>query len=125
MLQNFFSRLSPQEKRIFYATVILLVVALFDRLFLGPATARLKSLDEEIKEEENVIKSNMRFLSFKDKILKENTTFAHYFVPKAKTEEEIIAAFLKKVEILSSEASVNLIRVNPSDSKQKTGFMEY
>ena len=125
MLQNFFSRLSPQEKRIFYATVILVVVALFDRLFLGPATARLRSLDDEIKDEESVIKSNLRFLSFKEKILKENAAFKPYFLTKAKTEEEIIATFLKKVEILASEAKVNLIRVNPSDSRQKKGFMEY
>ena len=125
MLQDFFSKLSPKEKKVFYITMAFVVIALFDRLFLGPVTVRLKSLDEEIKEEKNMINSDLRFLSFKEKILKENTTFAPYFTAKARANEEIIATFLKRIELLASETKINLIRVTPADSKRKKGFTEY
>ena len=125
MLQNFFTKLSPKEKKIFYATLGFVVIALFDRLFLGPVTARLTSLDEEIKEEKNMINSDLRLLSFKEKVLKENMVFAPYFMVKARANEEIIAEFLKKIELLASETRVNLIRVTPSDSRRKKGFTEY
>ncbi len=125
MIQNFLSKLSPTEKKIFYIAIIFVLLALLDRLFLGPAMSRLKSLDEEIEQQKNVIKGDLRFLSYKDKILKENETFKPYYAPKSQAEEEIIAAFLKKFEILASDSKVNLIKINPADSKQRKGFIEY
>lgn len=125
MIQNFISKLSPNEKKIFYIAIIFVLLALLDRLFLGPAMSRLKSLDEDIEQQKNVIKGDLRFLSYKDKILKENENFKPYYTAKTQAEEEIIAAFLKKVEILASDAKINLIKVNPADTKQRKGFIEY
>ena len=125
MIQNFISKLSPKEKRIFYIAIIFVVVAFLDRLFLGPVMSRLHSIDSEIEQQKNAIKSDLRFLSYKDRILKENEDFGVYYTKKAQTEEEIIAAFLKKIEMLASESKVNLIKVSPSEAKQRKGYMEY
>ncbi|MFH1360024.1 MAG: type 4a pilus biogenesis protein PilO [Candidatus Omnitrophota bacterium] len=125
MIQKFLGKLTPQEKKIFYLAMAFVLVAFFDRLFLGPALSRLSSLEDEIEEQKNVIKRDLRFLLYKDKIIKENMDFSIYYSAGQKTEEEIIAAFLKDIEILASEAKVNLIKVNPSDSRQKRGYVEY
>ncbi len=125
MLQNFISKLSPKEKKIFYMAVFFVLAAFLDRLFLGPAMTRLKSLDEEIEHERNIIKSDLRFLSFKNRILKENNAFSAYYAAKAQSDEEIIASFLKNIEMFASQAKVNLVKVNPSGSKQKKDYMEY
>ena len=125
MIQNFISKLSLNEKRVLYIAAALVVVAILDRVFLGPVTSRLNSLEEEIDQEKSVIKRDQRFLSYKDKILSENKEFSPYFANPSQTQEEIIAAFLKKIEMLASESKVNLARVTPAGSQQKTGYMEH
>lgn len=125
MIQNFISKLSPQERKIFYIAACFIILALVDRIFFGPLTSKLKSLDEDIEQEKNVIKRDLRFLMYKDKILKENEELSIYYSKAPKTEEEIIADFLKAVEILATEAKINLIKVSPSETKPKKGYVEY
>ena len=125
MIQNFISKLSPKEKKIGYIAAGFFILAVVDLIFIRPTMEKLKILDDEIKEEENVIKRDLRFLTYKDRILKENQDLNVYFSEGAKTEEEIIADFLKSIEILATESSINLIRVNPQDTKQKKGYIQY
>jgi len=125
VIQNFISKLSVQEKKIAYITVGFLVLALFDRVFFGPVMSQLKSLDEQIEQEKNMAKRDLRFLSYKSKIVKEDEAFRVFYDQKFQTEEEIIAAFLKSVEVLASEAKLNLIKVSPDDSIAQKGFVEY
>ena len=125
MLQQFFTKLSDKERKIFTAAAIFVVAAILDRLFLSPTTEKLSKLNDDIKEEENSIKKDLHFLSYEEKILKENEVLRPYYSNKEKTEEEIIAAFLKKIEILATQANINLVKVNPSEAKQKKGYKEY
>lgn len=125
MIQNFISKLSPQEKKIAYIAIVALVLAILDRVFFGPVMSQLKSLDEQIEQEKNTAKRDLRFLSYKDKIIKEDEAFHVYYDQKFQAEEEIIAAFLKKVEVLASEAKLNLVKVSPAESVAQKGFIEY
>lgn len=125
MLQQFFAKLSDKERKILTVAIILLIAAVLDRVFLSPTAEQLQTLNENIKEEENSIKKDLHFLTYKEKILKENEVLRPYYNQKERTEEEIIAAFLKKIEILATEANVNLVKVNPSEPKQKKGYKEY
>lgn len=125
MIQQFISKLSPQEKKILYAFAVVSILALFDHLLLRPAMSQLKSLDVQIQQDESNIKKDMRFLSYKNRILDEEDHFRFYLVKKGLTEEEIIASFLKKIEILATEADVVLIKVSPTESEQKKGYKKY
>jgi len=125
MIQNFISKLSPKEKKIAAVTAVFVLLALFDRLFLGPVMSRMHSLDEDIQKEENAIISDLRLLSYKERIIKENDTLRPYYAVDLKTEEEIIAAFLKRIEMLATQAHVNLIKVNPSEVRPQKGYVEY
>lgn len=125
MIQNFISKLSPQEKKIFYIACVMITVALMDRIFIGPAMSKIKSYEEEIDKQKGVIQSDLRLLSYRDRILKEEKTFRPYYMMKEQTGEEILASFLKKIEVLASEAKINLIKVNPGETKEKKSHLEY
>jgi len=125
LIQNFISKLSPQEKKIFYAACVIVVVALMDRIFLGPAMSKIKTYDEEIGKEKEVIRGDLRLLSYRDRILSEEKAFRPLYLVKEKTAEEITASFLKKLELLAGESAINLIKVNPAESKQKKSHVEY
>ncbi len=124
-VQEFIAKLSPQEKKIAYMAAIFFLLMLLDRLFFGPVMSQLSQFDDEIKEEESIAKRDLRLLAYQDRILKEDKEFSLYYGTKLKTEEEIIAAFLKKVEILATQAGVNLIKVSPADTVQQKGYIEY
>ena len=125
MIQKFISKLSEKEKKIFYLTVVVVLLALLDRLFLGPVLSRLKSLDEEIRYQENSIRRDLRFLSYKDRILAEKEALKSFYARKKLTQEETIAVFLKKIEMLASDAKITLIKVTPLEREQKKGYLEY
>ncbi len=125
MIQKFFNNLSDKERKLFYVAAVFVVLTLLDRVFFGPVMDRLQTLDKQIEEQKNIIKRDMRFLTYKDYILKESETYQHYFPKKDQTEEEIIAAFLKEIESRASKTGVNIIQVKPSESRHFKGYIEY
>ena len=125
MIQKFIEKLSAQEKKIFYATVGVVVLALFDCLFFGPVMSKLDFLEEEIKQEMNNTQKDFRLLVYKEKILKERVLLEDYFINTAKTKEELIGSFLKKVEMLAVEANVILANITPTEEQPKKGYVEY
>ena len=100
-------------------------MAVFDYLFVRPTVTKLNSIRQDITKEENLIKQDLRFLSYKDRILKESQSFTSYYTKSIPTEEEIIASFLKKVEILASHSSVTLVKVTPTTGVKEREFIKY
>lgn len=125
MIQKFYSQLSPQEKKVFYGAVGVVVLALFDALFLRPVTSKLKTLDEDISQKHNGLKRDLRLLSYKSRILVENEMFKKYESKTQLSDEEIIAQFLKTIEMLAISSSINLVKLNPAESKAKAGYVHY
>ena len=125
MIQKFFSGLSDNGKKLMTVALIVAAAALFDRLLIGPTMSRIASIDQEIAREESVLKQDMRFLKHKDKIFKESKAVEPYITTKIPTEEEIIAGFLKKVEMLANKANVTLIKVTPSAGQIQDDHMRY
>ncbi len=106
-------------------SLIILVVALFDRLLIGPMISRMTAIDQDIVKEESAIKQDIHFLAYKEKILKESKVLDAYIKKDIPAEEEIIAGFLKKLEILASKANVTLIKVMPSSGIQEKDYIKY
>ncbi len=125
MINKFISGLSPNEKKIFAVAGLFIVLALFDRLLVGPSLTRTKELDESIAKEEDVIKQNLRFLDYKDRIVKEAATFKDYYTQDVRTEEEVIAGFLKKLELMGTQSSVELSKISPSGQDYQKDHVKY
>jgi hypothetical protein len=122
---QFISSLSDTGKKLLVVALIILVVALFDRLLIGPTVARMAAIDQDIVAEESSIKQDIELLSRKEKILKESKALEPYITKQIPTEEEIIAAFLKKLEVLAGKANVTIIKVTPQVGVQDKNYIKY
>lgn len=122
---DFFSKLSKKEKNFFCIALVFAIVALFDRLFLGPALAKLQMLDESIASEKMSVSQDMRFLSYKGDILKKAESYSKYFVQGSSEPGVVNGEFLSTIEKLARNANVKLIKSNPLDPKHEANFSEY
>ena len=122
---DFISKLSEGGKKIFYLTVLVVGLALVDRLFLGPVLERLKTIDEEIMQQEENTRRDLRFLTYKDKILQNSQSFSKYFTKGKKDDDVINAEFLSTIEKLATQSKVNLVKSNPSEAKKEKMFAQY
>ena len=125
MIVKFISGLSGNGKKLFLVSLILIVMALFDRLLIGPTMSRMAAIDQDIIKEENNIKQDLHFLGYKDKIFKESEAVEPYVTKDIPGDEEVIAGFLKKLEMLASKANVTLIKVTPSPGVQDKDYIKY
>lgn len=125
MIQKFFAGLSDNGKKLLAVALIFIVAALVDRLLIGPSMSRLSSINEEIAEEKNSLKQDLHFLSHKERILKESKVYEPFIMAKFPAEEEIIAGFLKKVEMLANKANVTLVKVTPNAGEGQDNYLRY
>ena len=125
MIQNFFQKLADKEKKLFCAAMLIIVLSLFDLLFLRPVLSNLETVEEDIHDKVNSINKDMRFLAYQAKIKKEQATYRHFNSEEEKTEEEVIADFLKSVETIASESNIVLSKLSPSEVVQKKGYTQY
>lgn len=106
-------------------TVLFVLLACFDRLFLGPVLGKLSTIDNEISIQEQSVVRDLRFLTYKDKIVRELKTFEKYIHKGQKDDDVINADFLSVVERLATKTKVNLVKSNPSEIKHEKDLDKY
>ena len=125
MIQKFISGLNDKEKKVLLVTSLVVLAAVFDNLFVRPTLTKLHSIRQDINKEENLIKQDLRFLVYKDRILQESQSFTPYYTKVMPKEEEIISGFLKKVELLASRSNVTLVKLPPPSGEKEREFVKY
>ena len=118
-------RLRSPPERLLTVAMIFVLLAFFDRLLIGPSLSRLKDIDESIVKEEAGIKQNMRFLTYRDRIVKEAATFKDFYSRDVRAEEEVIGEFLKKIELMATQSKVELSKISPLGQDYKKDFIKY
>jgi hypothetical protein len=124
-INKFIAGLNDKQKIWFVVAVVFVIAAFFDRLLIGPTMSHLSSIEEDITKEEATIKQDMRFLGYKDRIAKETKEIDPYLTKDVSTDEEMVSAFLRKIEGLASSTKVNLIKINPSPGEQDAEYWKY
>lgn len=124
MADNFWTKLSKQEKIIFYVATAFVILAIMDRLVFNVIFSRMESIDGDIKSQELLIKKDLKLLSQKDLILKLDKQYSKYSV-KAKSTEEEISAILKEIETLAAKSQIVLIEVKPTNSVDEKHIKKY
>ena len=119
-MKDFLKNLSKKEKIMAYVAGFFLLLVMLDRIILVPIMNKLNSLEDGIERQISVIKDGLMILGYKEKISKEYEMLKPYFVTERKTQEEELADFLKEVENLAVQASVQLVTINPSDKIEET-----
>ncbi len=125
MIQKFYAKLSEKEIGVFNIALFIVLLAFLDRLFFGPVLAKINSIDEEISNQKGSIDRDLRILSYKDKIIKDNESFGKYITKDLADDDVVNAAFLQTVEKLATQASVNLIKSTPTERKDSKNSIEY
>lgn len=124
-MQKFISKLSPNEKKIFYVTVAIVTFAMLDRLFFGPVLSRIKGIDDEIKAQQSSIQRDLRFLAFKSKINDESQDLKKYMSSKKMAEDDINTEIFSRIEKIANQNSVSLIKSNPTTPLKQDNFTQY
>lgn len=124
-VNKFVGDLNDLQKKLLIAALVIVVLALFDRLLIGPTMSRLSAIDAEINHEEKSIKQDLKFLSYKDRIVKEQREIEGFITKEIPTEEELISAFLKTLEGLAAKANINIAKVSPSTGSGDGNLLKY
>ncbi len=125
MFSKFISGLSPNEKKMLGIASLFVLLALFCRLLIGPSLSRMKELDENIAKEQDVIRQNMRFLGYRERIVKDASAFKDFYTQDVRTEDEIIADFLKKLELMGTKSKVDLSKISPAAQEYQKNYVKY
>ena len=125
LINKFISGLTANERKILAVAGLFVLFALFDRLLIGPSLGRMKELDESITKEEDLIRQNMRFLGYRERIVKEAAVFKDFYTKDVRSEEEITADFLKKLELMGTQASVDLSKISPAAPEYQKDYVKY
>jgi len=123
-LAQFYAKRSKGEKRILFATFLVLGFAFVDRVIILPIMTSLSSLSQSIQEQEMAIKKSMSVLLHKDGILAESREYMAYSV-EAKNPEEEMVGLLREVESVAEKSGVSLIFVKPGQVKDEQGIKKY
>jgi hypothetical protein len=124
-INKFIAGLNDFQKKLLVVTVVIVIAALFDRVLIGPTMSSLSSIEDDITKEEATIKQDIRFLGYKDRILQESNEVDPYLTKNRLSDNEMIAAFLNKVQNLASNSKVNLIKINPALGEQDAEYWKY
>ena len=124
-MQKFISKLSDNERRIFYIAVIFAFFAMFDRLLLGPFLGHLENVQVKIANEKIAIQHDLRFLGYKDRIEAESLVFSKFFSNEVKDRDVISAEFLRSMERLARDTNIDFSKSTLGDPVEYEYHLEY
>lgn len=124
-LKELYKKFSPRERILFYGTIGAFVLMLTDLLVLGPILSQLSVLDAEIRAKAQSIQRDMRILSFKQSIYKEYHNYETYLDTGEKSQDEIIAGLLRKLETIAAQHTITITNVMPGELEDKPIYKIY
>jgi hypothetical protein len=125
LAKTFLSGLSKKEKRLLYATCLILLFFFFDKIIYSPISHQILQIDNKIAAQKELIRKNLSILNHKEKIIAKRKKYKDFFVKKDLAHEERVANFLSEVERLSKASQVTLLDINPVEIEEKNNFSQY
>lgn len=124
-VEAFYGKLAAREKVLFMIAAVFIFFALVDNIVLRPVAAHMQLMDIDIKSKSEAIRRDMRIVSFREGILRDYSHYIKYLDSGDKSQEEIIASLLRKIETVAAEKSVAILNIQSGDSSAKSSFKEY
>ena len=116
--------MSKREKMVFYAAALVISLVFLDRLMLGPILSKIQYLDEQVKQEETTVKNILRFMSQKDKIMREVQKYESVS-STSRSQEEDISLLLKEIENIAGKSSVYIVDIKPKGMQTGEFYNQY
>jgi hypothetical protein len=118
-------QLSAREKIVFYGTLIVVSLALVDRLIIGTFSGINADLDKRIQNKEAQIRAGLRVTSQEKRISTQSANFRSY-LNNAASENEEFTGILKAIDSLAPvQPGFNLMEVKPAGVKQAAQAKKY
>ncbi len=124
-IEEFYGKLGQREKIMFLVSLTLVLLALMDRLVLGPIMEQMKVLDGQIWAKQQKVNRNLRILSFKNSIINEYAKYEMYLDPGEKSQEQIVSALLQTIETLARQNEITISNIQPGDVSENPLYKEY
>ena len=112
MAKQFIANMSKREKKILMYSVIFMLIAFLDRGVISPVSEAMNFVEKEISTTTYEIEKNLRIVSQRERLEKEEKRYSS-FSAEAGSEEEETAALLKEIETLASLYSVYVNDMKP------------
>lgn len=122
---GFINKLSASEKKILFITVLFVVGALFDRVFLSPLIERTGLIEEEINQQRINIETDKKILAYKNRINSESKELEKYYVSSVPEDGIVNGEILSLVEKLSAQSNVKLVKSTPSNVEKADELSRY
>lgn len=124
-LKTLYNKMTPREKGLFYGACAVIFLMISDLMVLHPILSHIKVLEAEIDAKAQSIQRDMRIASFKDSIIGDYRQYEKYLDTGEKTQEEIIAGLLKKLESVASQNNIKITNVMPGELEDKPIYKIY
>ena len=124
-MNKFLSKLSPGQKKGFYAFVIIVIGLLFHLLYVKPIMKRIAETENKIKLQETEIRNDLGYLAERDRIVKESQAYAQYIPKELKNKDDIESEIYKTLEKLTADANLNLEKSQLSDTSVDETHFKY
>jgi hypothetical protein len=123
-LLNTIAHFSKREKLIFYGAIIVVSLALVDRLIIRTFFGLNAGIVEQIQDKETQIKTDLKVLAQKQRIEIQHTNYVSY-IGGHNTDNEEFTIILKEVEVLANKAGINLVDMKPGGVKEAGSSKKY
>lgn len=124
-INAFYGKLGKNERILFFVALGCVGLLILDRLVIGPILSEMKVLEGELETRSLSIAKSQRILSFKDSILTRYSGVSSYFDSGEKTQQEIIADLLKKIETLAQQKSISIASIKTGEMEDRVVLQEY
>ena len=89
---------------------------MLDQLVVSPVFSKIKFLDAEIKDRETLIKSSLKIVTQKERILSARNKYSYLSSGFTSSDTEV-TSLLKEIEGMSNKSSVYLVDMKPAAIK--------
>ena len=121
---NFISKMSQKEKLGLAAAVVIIGIALLDRVIAAPLLSGFKKLNYEIKTSEQQLAQSLRNLGQKEDISGEYQKYLQY-IKSNYSEGEEINKLLEEIERMARNSGISINDIKPQPPKQVDIYKYY
>lgn len=123
-MKAFLSKASKKERIGLSIAIVILSLALFDRLIVSPIAAKIRQLNQQILTDEKQLGQYLRYLQQKAAVSAEYQKYTQY-VKKVGSDEEEQTKILGEIEELARRSNISILNMKPQSPKETTFYKKY
>lgn len=117
-------KLTKREGILFYATIVVIMLALMQRFAFRSLGDRLQTLNRDILIQEKALRKSLRTYNLRERILDDYRRYGEYLRTEG-SDEEITARLLREIEKLARKSKVYIVDIKPQSPKEASYYKKF